>query len=339
MKVTKYQNIYKDDKNRFILKISHKGKIKTKTLYVKTLKEAVYELERFKKVVDTPQLNEYFYNYIELVSKTQSPHEIVNKVKFYEKHYKKDFGHLYLVEITPDMLQKFANKLLDNLKPKTVKNILNILQTLYNRAIKHNILTFNPVKAVELPKFDNQRYFYLEEDEIKNFINAILTFENPLYRGIFIFLLHGRRLNEVLTLTWEDVDLKRRIYTIPAYKNKARKNMSYKMTDILFDVIVDRIDTKTSNQDYIFKSPVTGKKLQSLKRPWKKILQSANIKEMRIHDIRHLIGFYCVNYLNLPIEHISYTLGHTDIKTTQRYINHKPEIAKNTIDSFLGVFQ
>lgn len=68
-----------------------------------------------------------------------------------------------------------------------------------------------------------------------DFIHALLSYDVYMYKDIFLFLLHGRRRNEVLSLSWDMVDLEQRLYYIPAQINKARKNMSHKMTDILYD--------------------------------------------------------------------------------------------------------
>ncbi len=37
-------------------------------------------------------------------------------------------------------------------------------------------------------------------------------------------------------------------------------------------------------------------------------------------------------YQSLPIEHVSYALGHTNIEITQKYITVKPEISKEVIN-------
>ena len=39
-----------------------------------------------------------------------------------------------------------------------------------------------------------------------------------------------------------------------------------------------------------------------------------------------------INELGLSLEHVSYVLGHSDTKITRRYVNIKPQVAKNSID-------
>ena len=55
-------------------------------------------------------------------------------------------------------------------------------------------------------------------------------------KNIFTFLLHGRRKDEVLSLTWDMVDLEKRTYSIGYEINKAKKNMTYEITDELYEI-------------------------------------------------------------------------------------------------------
>ncbi len=180
----------------------------------------------------------------------------------------------------------------------------------------------------------NKRYFSHSLEYQQKLIKAIKEFEEPIYRDIFFFLLHGRRLNEVLSLEWDMIDLDRMTYLIPAKINKAKRNMEYKMSAKLFDrlsVYYQKacIEQKTLiPKGYIFLNPKTGKKFVDLRKAWKRLLATQNLPHTRIHDIRHLIGTYSINHLEIPVEKVSHTLGHTNIEITQKYISVNPETAK-----------
>lgn len=61
-----------------------------------------------------------------------------------------------------------------------------------------------------------------------------------------------------------------------------------------------------------------------------------DLPKIRLHDIRHLIGTYSINILELPIEKISHTLGHTNVATTEKYVTIKPETSKQVIDKIFA---
>lgn len=285
--------------------------------------------------------NELFKEYCLLYKNTLSLQTYNTKVSYYNKHFKEKYGNNIITDFKFKDAQLFVNELLEKgLKPKTVKNIVNDFKVLFNYAIKNEYINKNPFQYVEIPKFDNRVYFDFTEEEIKRFIRTVLNYPDQKFRGIFIFLLHGRRLNEVLSLTWENVDFENEVYFIPPQINKARRFMTYQMTSLLKDIlqrqkILNQI--QCSKSPYVFPSSVTCRKIQDIRKQFKKLLKLAKIdKKMRIHDIRHLVASYSINYLGLSVEEVSYTLGHTSIEITQRYINPRAEISKKVVEKILN---
>ena len=291
---------------------------------------------------ETPlTFNELFKEYCLLYKNTLSEKTYQTKIYYYNKHFKEKYGNYIITNFKFRDAQLFVNELLEkNLKPKTVKNIVNDFKVLFNYAIKNEYVNKNPFAYVEIPRFDNKIYFNFTEEEIKRFIKTALNYPNQKFRGIFTFLLHGRRLNEVLSLTWENIDFENEIYLIPPQINKAKRLMSYQMTSLLKDVlkrqkILNQIEC--SNSSYVFPSSVTCRKIKDIRKQFKKLLALAKIdKKMRIHDIRHLVASYSINYLGLSVEEVSYTLGHTSIEITQRYINPRAEISKKVVEKILN---
>ena len=141
-----------------------------------------------------------------------------------------------------------------------------------------------------------------------------------------------------MSLRWSDVNLKTKTYVIPFQINKAKRDMIYSMSDELYKRLLKRyIAAKQNNQlnSYVFINPATGSKFVDLRRSWNSLLKRNNLPKIRLHDIRHLIGTYCINYLKLPIEQVSFTLGHTNIITTQKYITANIKQSKNTIENLM----
>ncbi len=288
-------------------------------------------------------LNNLFNQYFEMIEPLQSVQTVRSKKGFTCKHILPVFGDMQVSEVTYPMLQKFVNNLLDNeLKPKTVKNILDVIKVVFKLALRLGLVKENPCDFVELPKYDNKRYFSFSSAVQTDFIYALLTYKEPMFKDIFLFLLHGRRRNEVLSITWDMVDLEQRLYYIPAQINKARKNMSHKMTDILYNRLTTQYLYACIKQDtrypkgYVFTNPQTGSKYVCIAKAWRRFLNVNDLPYIRLHDIRHLIGTYSINVLNLPIEKVSHALGHTNIETTQKYITIKPETSKQVIDKIIN---
>ena len=56
------------------------------------------------------------------------------------------------------------------------------------------------------------------------------------------------------------------------------------------------------------------------RKAWDKIREEADIKKIRLHDIRHNFAFAAIN-AGTPLAVVSATLGHKNTKTTQRFAN------------------
>lgn len=283
-------------------------------------------------------LNELFDNYLKYYEIILRPSTLKSDIATYNKHFKDDLGMKEVSNITFLDIQIFCNSLLkQEYKIKTVKNILVKLRVIFKFAIKCELINKNPCDFVELPKFDNKRYFDYSLNMQKRYIKAIIN--NDGYNAdIFFFLLHGRRKNEVLSLKWSDINLKTKTYEIPAQINKAKRNMIYSMSDELYKRLYKRyLQAKKDNllNDYVFINPLTKTKFTDLRRSWNTLLKKNNLSKIRLHDIRHLIGTYSINYLKLPIEQVSFTLGHTNIITTQKYITTNIHKSKDTIENLL----
>ena len=83
-----------------------------------------------------------------------------------------------------------------------------------------------------------------------------------------------------------------------------------------------------------------GENLKEPKKSFKSAVKAANIKEIRMHDMRHRFGTRLANN-GADRKVIQDLLGHTDPKMTDRYIQVSNEflkrnISKLTLDSIIG---
>ena len=288
-------------------------------------------------------LNELSTQYFQSVEMIHSDRTFKTNVGYYNKHIKDIFGDKEVSSINYLDVQFWANNLVkQEYKIKTVKNILTVLKNHFRLAKKLGFIKENPTLEIELPRFDNTMYFNFSLEVQKDFIKALIEHDEPIYRDIFFFLLHGRRRGEVLNLTWDMVDLEQKLYYIPAKINKVKKNMQYMMTDELHSRLYRIFLTACVNQNtkypkgYVFINPLTNTRFKGVRGAWLRFLEKNGLPYMRLHDIRHLLGTYSINFLSLPIEHVSYALGHTNIEITQKYITVKPEISRDVINKVFG---
>lgn len=256
-----------------------------------------------------------------------SAKNISNQKYIFDKHLKPLEDEL-IIDISSDDLQIIVNNMIaSGSAPRTAKGIKDYLRPFF-KAMK---IVPNPAVDIELPSFDNTVKFELADDKAKQLINAMMNYPEPTMRGIFSFLLDGRRLGEVLALQWSSIDFDNNTYTVQGFTSKTRKTAQYTLRDDTREVLKN----VPKESDYIFPARTDSTKPMSsgtFRNHWESILDDIKIK-MRIHDIRHLIGGVLVN-AGATLEEIAAVLGHSSTNVTKRYSNVKKETASKAVNKF-----
>jgi len=147
--------------------------------------------------------------------------------------------------------------------------------------------------------------YNLIKDEYKN---------DPFYRALFLFALYARRLNEILTLQWSDIDLDNRKFIVRANNNKIGKDQLYHLPEPIFTALKE---IKTDNS-LVFPSPTTGKKMSSPKWQLKKLKEKSNIPELTMHYFRHIAASTLAS-AGANNNLMSTALGHADMQTVSKH--------------------
>ncbi|MCI4435964.1 MAG: tyrosine-type recombinase/integrase [Ignisphaera sp.] len=251
----------------------------------------------------------------------------------YDKWIRPTVGSYQTKEVDTEDLQAIVNHMRDQGKAtRTTKLIKDYLRPFFNE----KKIVPNPAVDIVIPTFDNEVHFKLSDEKSAELISAMENYPEPTIRGVFGFLLDGRRLGETLLMKWEFVDRVNKEYTVHALTAKSGRTSKYQIQDEL-DLALEGI-TKTS--DYVFpamKDPSLPMSKETVRNHWEKMTASIGVK-MRIHDVRHLIGSTLVN-AGESLETIAAVLGHSSTAVTKRYSEVKKETASKAVSKFRGSFK
>lgn len=295
------------------------------------LKEGKHKKEQIK----IPTLAQAWEAYIEMKQSQLSPNTLVSYNKFVQKWIlsKPSLAKTPIDKLTTRQLQSVVNHILQSGKsPRTAKSVKELLRPMLKRYVFEGTLNTNPADLIQIPKFNNEVTIDLPEEKIKALYNALYHYPVEPFRSIFVWLSHGRRLNEILSLEWQDINLDNQTYTIRFENNKVRKPMTYKLTKAQLDTL-DL--TNTPKNGYVFPAITRkDKKMDkgTVRNHWEKILKEVDIK-IRIHDLRHLIGGTLVSE-GKTLEQVASVLGHTSTSVTKRYSKVRQEVAAESLDDF-----
>ena len=315
-------------------------KVTNNTKTVKKICDEISARRKIKQIEKTfkakeisKTLNQIFVEYIEYKKNSISKDHYTGTKYSYNAHIRKEIGDLKINNITTKKIQNIANTLLNKGKAKrTVKTIKDILSPVFEYSKKNGYCEINPAKDVKIPKFDNQRYFTIEIENAQKLYNIIINYQNLAIKGIFIFLLHGRRKGEVLNLKWENINISQKLYYLEDWQNKSRKKQAFPLSELQIQVLEE---IGIQKNGYIFLKE-NGEPYKDIRHHWNKITKELGVK-IRLHDLRHLIGFIAVNE-GVSLAAISKTLGHSNMQITERYSNVKIQAVKETLDKVFDVF-
>jgi site-specific recombinase XerD len=296
------------------------------------LKEELEETGQLKRK-EFKSLNDLFIDYMELKRDSLSSKNIYSSKKFFDKWISPKIGDMAINKIHTTDIQNIVNKILrQGLKPRTAQTVKQILRPLFNYAIDMNILDINPAIKVTLPSFDNTVDFQLSEEKRKKLYECIQSYKIEKYKGIMLFLYFGRRLNEALTLRWENIYFEQNTYVIEDKYSKIRRRQEYPLLEPLKEFLEA---FGIQKYGFIFKGEKTEHvTAHTFRSHWKALLKSAGIEKMRIHDTRHLIGNTMVNR-GTSLEAIGKVLGHSSNAVTKRYAKTSLNTANDVLSDYL----
>jgi integrase len=182
-----------------------------------------------------------------------------------------------------DSLQQKGQKV----APKTIKEELNLLRSILNKAIDHGVISSLPVRPRLYPKItvDNVREKIFTEDEMERILEA-----SPLWLKRIIIMAKGTgmRQDEIIQLKWDSVDLRRGFVRLKAKETKTKKARSVKLSREILDMLLE-IPRDASSKKVFISS--TGRPLPYWTTychdTWRKVLDIAGVEDACFHDLRH----------------------------------------------------
>ncbi|MDH5233077.1 MAG: site-specific integrase [Gammaproteobacteria bacterium] len=271
--------------------------------------------------------DEYFKNHVQLNKKPE------RNAETYYRLYLSQWKNRKIDNLKNPEIRRWFAKLGAEISPATANKALGLLKAIYNKGIEWGIVAVNGNPCIGIKKFPEvKRERFLQADELPRFFKALAEEPNDTARDYFLIsLLTGARRSNVLAMRWQDVNLARATWTIPKTKNGEPHTVP--LVKVAVDLLTERKNLR-ANQFIINQAgeledtgkespwvfPGTGKTghLMEPKKAWARILERAEIQQLRIHDLRRSLGSWqAATGASLSI--IGKTLAHKNVSTTAIY--------------------
>jgi len=341
-----------------------------KTIRTNSRKEAEIELARFIAEVEDPQyVRPSKMKFREFTNKWLAEYAMPNlserTIWGYQKHLEirliPYFGNMVMEQITPFVIQKFYNSLRrDNerkdgktgkLSEMTIRQIHLFLSSLFEKAVKWQFISVNPIKRVDAPKVKKQNYSVYDTPQL-DIAFEIIDKEALKYKLIFtLAAICGLRRGEVLGLRWSDVELTKRKLNINQVSQyikdkgiifkKPKTHNSQRILSIpepligLFeeyrieqDCLKKQVGSLWQNSELLFTQwDGTPMFPDSISKWFYRLVKKNKLPHLCFHGLRHTSASIMVSK-GIDIKTVSGILGHADIQTTLNIYAHVLETKK-----------
>lgn len=346
----------KRGKNSYFLEYMYEGERYSQTVKANSPSEADRKLALFVAEVEKGNYNnqssitftEMSQMFLDKYAKNNlSDTTVINYKCQLNKYILDEIGKYKISKLKKLHIQDLANKLYEeyNLSSKTIKNYINLVSSVLEKAVEWNYLRENVAKNVTIPKNYNKQKKEQEiynNEEIKKMFETLQAEPEPFKTMVYISFYTGARRGEVLALRWKDVDFDKNIIHI--VQNKIRKVDGTKIKEtknkrsrsfVAPQVLITKIKEIYNNQnkeELLFNYyPAT------YTRMWQDFIKRNNLKYITLHDLRHTNGSILASK-GVDIVTIAKRLGHLPATASAYYLHAVSEEDKKASEKLDNLF-
>ncbi|MBQ8860997.1 MAG: site-specific integrase [Ruminococcus sp.] len=255
-----------------------------------------------------------------------------------------EIGNVQLDKLKSSDLQQFYSKLKtsgrktrtelfgEGLSDRMVRSCHTTLKSALHKAVDEGLIRSNPAIGCKLPPKKAKEMQVLTNEEIQRFL--IQAKEDGFYEFFLLELATGMRRGEILGLQWTDLNFKTGELHITRQASvvNGKLNISVPKTKtsdriiILPKVLLDMLSEykKSVNSKWLFPSPKNDdvpRNPVSMGKSLKKILERAECKNIRFHDLRHTFATMALEN-GMDVKTLSAMIGHVSAATTLDVYSH-----------------
>lgn len=262
------------------------------------------------------------------------------------RRFKDHVGDVAIETIGPRHADQFLSACrASGLKATSVNNYYRHLKAAFQKAVAWELVPANPFAKVKPVRADKVQPKFIPKEKLGEFLSSIEDDDARLL--LTAYCATGRRRVELLSLTWDDIDMEGRKYMVRS--TKAHLTKDFPINDIFYSVLAQLDIRRKACSSGILDSPESGSRSAGESSPsyspsgsgrssgsggcsyvfgkWKpdtvthivkRELRRAGYGDMHLHHLRHsFASAYLMNGGDLYA--LKELLGHSQINTTLIY--------------------
>ena len=265
------------------------------------------------------------------------------------------FENMKLSDIQAPHVKQWQNSMfIEGLSNNYIRSVHQILQQVFDLAVKLGMLSNNVAKTVGNVKKDRPKVDFWTVEEFQLFISTFdksNIYELLYFTTFWFFFMTGVRISELQAIEWSKIDFEKGTVLIDCsmyYKSQKEwyltdtKSISGVRLLYLDDDTLEylkywkKAQSQIGECKFVFSIADSPLVKSTLKRVLKSHSDYAKIKSIRIHDLRHSHASFMLS-LGMNDLEMQNRLGHADIKTTLGTYSHlRPNAMKDVATRMTG---
>lgn len=274
----------------------------------------------------------FLEQYMTSAAASLRPKTVTSYLYLIRNHIIPELGQVKLTQLRPDMVQAFYTaKVNSGLSKRTVQYIHAVLHKALDQAMKWGMVVRNVTDLVDPPSPSKPKTATWTIQQAKRFLERV---KDTRYYPMFCLAYIGLREGEILGLRVQDfsrengtITVRQALQYLPGKglvlsepKTEASKR-TIKLPEFVYQALLAH--HLKENQELLFTTSAgTPFSPRNFLRAFKELSSSAELPEIRFHDLRHFAVSYLINELHIPPKVVQGIIGHTTVNLTMTVYAH-----------------
>lgn len=259
-------------------------------------------------------------------------------------HINPILGDYELNQLDSSILQDYINNKIEHgniingkgLSTNSILAITSILKNSLKLALKLDLVEKDYFSVLSVPYFKQKEIDAFSIKDQKKIENYCLSLKKDNYFGIILCLYTGIRIGELLSLTWNDIDFKKRLLNIRHTLTRVKQN---KQATTIFDepktrkskriiplspslISYLKVIKSRSTSIYVVSTRTNSfVSIRNYQRTYKRLLNRCHVNYKNFHALRHTFATRALES-GIDIKTLSELLGHTSATITLNRYAH-----------------
>ena len=250
--------------------------------YIKNVKGVKLTLNELRKWYLSLSEVRNLSTYNTLLSRVAHPVRIISESKYASSLSLDDIENYRLTRGQEESRWSKNNKV----TAATINKEISAFKSMLNFAVKYGKIESNPIiKAAKL-KDDNVRQRIISQNELENLLSFSPVHLKPILKMAYY---EPMRKEEIIGLTWDEIDLQSNFIRLSANRTKGKKNgRSIPIHPLIKEMLYSLPRSITTNRVFLYLDKQGRyRPFKGFSRSWNRVRKLAGLNDVVFHDLRH----------------------------------------------------